>query len=88
MLGSGGLRIGKPAVTLLTEVVRDSSNPDRIRIEAIKSLREIKDKRAVETLLEALENESASIRKEAVKALKPFSKILGCIQPAKGSPQK
>ncbi|MCP4154636.1 MAG: HEAT repeat domain-containing protein, partial [bacterium] len=73
-------RIGKPAVKLLTEVVRDSSNPDRIRIEAIKSLREIKDERAVESLLEALENESVSIRKEAAEALKPFSKILSCIQ--------
>jgi len=62
------IHLGTSAVEPLLEVLQDE-NSSTLHRECIKALGEIRDKRAVEPLLEALQNKEISLREEAVKAL-------------------
>jgi len=61
------VKIGKPAVNPLIEVLNDK-NKD-IRLVAVVALGEIKDKRAIPPLIEALKDEDWCVRFAAAKAL-------------------
>ena len=62
------IHMGTSAVEPLLEVLQDE-NSSNLHRECIKALGEIKDKRAVEPLLNVLQKKEISLRQEAVKAL-------------------
>lgn len=62
------IHIGEPAVEPLIQVLKDEDSFDLNR-ESIKALGAIKDKRAIEPLIELLQNDKIYLREEVVKAL-------------------
>lgn len=62
------IHIGEPAVEPLIQALKDEDSFDLHR-ESIKALGAIKDKRAIEPLIELLQNDKIYLREEVVKAL-------------------
>ena len=62
------IKIGSPAVESLIAVLQDK-NSSHIHCEAVKALGAIKDKRAVEPLLNVLGDDKSKLREEVVKAM-------------------
>ncbi len=62
------IHMGEPAVEPLIQVLKDEDSFDLNR-DSIKALGAIKDKRAIEPLIELLQNDKIYLREEVVKAL-------------------
>jgi len=66
--------MGKPAVSSLTGALRNSKL-EHVRWEAVKTLGEIGDIRAIPSLVKALEDSDSDVNWLAAEALKNFKKV-------------
>jgi len=79
--GTALVRVGEPVVQEVISVLQDTKARAHAREQAIAVLEKIKDKRAVEPLLTALDDEDSYIRKMAAAALQKFDqKIVAGVQ--------
>jgi len=67
LAGNALAAIGGPSVPALLEVMKDA--PANIRIIALRALAEIKDHRAIKTMMDALSDESAIVQYWAKEGL-------------------
>lgn len=66
------VKIGAPAVDYLVQAMADHGRKAWVRWEATKTLGEIADPRALEALIDSLEDKNFDIRWMAAKSLVPF----------------
>jgi len=79
LAGNALAAIGGPSVPALLEVMKDA--PTSVRIIALRALAEIKDHRAIKTMMDALSDESAIVQYWAKEALDRLGLTMVYVKP-------